>query len=90
MHFQIGKLDLITSQSGLLNLLFEKRFNLFEFPAYSDLLVEELEDVDEDLLEDHNDDQVENESAVVLIVDDGHEVGDVCVDKLEHVGLVDH
>ena len=40
------------------------------------------------MLTKHNDEQVLREGEEVLVVADDHEVGDVSVDKVEHVGLV--
>ena len=52
--------------------------------------VEELGEGENDLLEDHDDDQVSLKFSEVLVVEDVKDVADVVVDELEHVYLVDH
>jgi len=48
-----------------------------------------FKNVHENLLEDHDDDQVSRQCRKVLVVADGNKVRDVSVHELEHVDLVD-
>ena len=90
MHFKISLGYLISDELGLIDRLFEESIDLFKLASYQDLFLEILKHVEEDLFEHHNDHQVHSKRVKILIIDDGNEVGDVVVHKLEQVDLIDH
>lgn len=67
----------------------EKFVNLSELFAHCVSFLEVFNRVDHELLEYHNDGQVDGERGEVLVVDDGDKVTNVGIDEGEHVGLVD-
>ena len=90
MHFKVSLGHLISDELGLLDRLLEESIDLFELASDQDLFLEILQHVEEDLFEHHNDHQVHSKRVKILIIDDGNEVGDVVVYKLEQVDLIDH
>ena len=90
MHLKVSHLNLIFREPCLLDRLCEELLDLVDLSTDKDLFFVELENVEEHLLEYHDDEQIQCECLKVLIVDDGNKVGDVIVDELEDVDLVDH
>ena len=84
---QTGFLQLVNLLAYLLR---EDALNFLRFMTDFGADVEELDEGEDDLLEDHDDDQVCLKFSEVLIVEDVEHVADVVVDELEHVYLVDH
>ena len=90
VHAEVSERYFISGQSSLVDGFLKQCFDLLELAADQHLVLVELEQVHEDLLEDHDDDQVDCQRAEVLIVKNDDKVGNVGVDELEHVDLVDH
>ena len=90
VHLEVLHLNLIARELCLLDGLLEELLDLVDLSTDQDLFFVELEDVEEHLLEHHDDEQIQCESLKVLIVADGDKVGDVIIDELEDVDLVDH
>lgn len=79
---------LVVIHFGLGYRWFKQIIALFDLAPNCKLLREIFERIGEDLLEDHDDNQIDHQRVEVLEVHDGNEVRDVIVDELEHEGLI--
>ena len=88
MHFDICEVDCLFSQSSLFNGSSKYLLNFCHLSAHCDFLIVKFKHILQQLLEDHDNDQVQLECVEILIVENSYKVGYVGIDELEHVGFV--
>ena len=90
MHLKVSFLNFIISFSGQSDRFSEEILDLFDLTTDLTSLLEELETVDEELFENHDDKKISCQTGKALAVKGSNKVTDVGVHELEHVDLVDN